>query len=94
MSALTETPVTLTDQSVYPADPDVICPFVPDTYTFINTSSAICHASFDGKNDHVFISPSVDPGIAWDTKTQKVWLRRDSAGMDAVVVTVMAGTNV
>lgn len=95
MADLPEKIVTVTSQATYPTDPQIVVPFVPDYYTFLDLSnSAIVHASFDGINDHVYLNPNVDPGAEREKKVQKVWLRRDTAGVDVVQIVVMANTKV
>ena len=95
MSALPEAVVTLTTQPTYPTLPQVVCPFEPAEWLFLNTSlAAPCHVSFDGVHDHAFLDPATARGISWQSSYQKVWLRRTTAGIDVATVRVMAGTDV
>ncbi len=98
MAAITETQVTLTSQPDYPDDPQLVVNFTPEWLLFTNTASAVvAHYSFDGVNDHGYINPAVSPQSQWpgEGKPQhvKVWLRRDSAGIDACVVVITGGTS-
>ncbi|HUK32704.1 MAG TPA: hypothetical protein VLV86_02270 [Vicinamibacterales bacterium] len=97
MAAIKETHVDVTSQSTYPTTPQLSIGFVPDFLKFANLSStAIVHYSFDGATDNGYINPNLSPFDIWpsDRKgiTDKVWLRRDSAGVDTVIVVVTGGT--
>ncbi len=97
MAAITETHVDVTAHPTYPTTPQLTLAFVPDWLKFADLSTtAIVHYSFDGVHDHGYINPTLSPFDVWPGErkptTDKVWLRRDTAGVDTVVVVITGGT--
>lgn len=88
--------VIVTAQATYPAaaQVDLRDAFVPHEWLVLNTSAAAtCWVSFDGVNDHIPMTPGKpNEGISRLSKCQRLWVRRETAGIDVATVEVMAST--
>jgi hypothetical protein len=81
--------ITLTGVSAYPASPQIVTPFQPDTYYVrIESGTPGVFISFDGANDALHVLP-LDVLVPIPCKAQKVWLKEDGAGVSTCRVSAL-----